>query len=408
MSKILIGRYEATIYPEQDGYTGAISLGFDGRGRRKRIKRKGRTKEAVKDKLREAVNDLESGIKASPNYTVTDAVTDWLAKGLKGRVDKTVETLRGLAEQHVIPEIGAIKLGRLSADDVDEWLDGLTGKLSTRTLQTVHSILKRSIRQAQARDRVMRNVAELVTTPKGRDGRPSRALTLDQAAAVLEAARTRPLYAYVVLSLMTGIRTEEARALRWDHVQAWTGEDGGWQPVTEAGFDHERFAICVWRSVRVDGDTKTEKSRRTLELPEDAVGALKEHRARQAAQRLEAGGLWQDHGLVFCTQTGTSLDAHNVRRAFRGVTKAARLGKTWCPRELRHTFVSIMSDNDVPVEKIADLVGHKGTLVTERVYRHQLKPVITKGAETMNTVFSKQKAASAQNASAAQEETKSA
>jgi len=408
MSKILIGKYEATIYPERGGYTGAISLGFDGRGNRQRVKRKGRTKEAVKDKLREAVNNLESGIKASPNYTVSDAVTDWLAKGLKGRADKTVETLRGLAEQHVIPLIGAIKLKELTADHVDEWLDGLTGTLSTRTLQTVHSILKRAIRQGQARDKVMRNVAELVTTPKGRQGRPSRALTLDQAAAVLEAARIRPLYAYVVLSLMTGIRTEEARALRWDHVQAWTSRDGGWRPVTEAGFDHERFAICVWRSVRVDGDTKTEKSRRTLELPEEAVDALKEHRRRQAARRLEAGGLWQDHGLVFCSQAGTPLDAHNVRRAFRGITKAAGLGKTWSPRELRHTFVSIMSDNDVPVEKIADLVGHKGTLVTERVYRHQLKPVITKGAETMNSVFSKQKAATAQQASAAQEETKSA
>jgi integrase len=407
MSKILIGKYEATIYPEQDGYTGAISLGFDGRGRRRRVKRKGRTKEAVKDKLKEVVNNLESGIKASPNYTVADAVTDWQAKGLKGRADKTIEILSGLAKQHVIPEIGTIKLAKLSADDVDEWLDGLTGKLSTRTLQTVHSILKRSIRQAQARDRVMRNVAELVTTPKGRKGRPSRALTLDQATAVLEAAKTRPLYAYVVLSLMTGIRTEEARALRWDHVVTWSDEGGGWQSVTEAGFDHERFAVYVRRSVRVDGDTKTEKSRRTLELPKEAVSALKEHRTRQAAQRLEAGGLWQDHGLAFCTQTGTPLDAHNVRRAFRGITKAAGLGKTWCPRELRHTFVSIMSDNDVPVETIADLVGHKGTLVTERVYRHQLKPVISKGAETMNTVFSKQKAA-AQDASAAQEEAESA
>jgi integrase len=406
MSKILIGRYEATIYAEAAGYTGAISLGFDGRGRRKRIKRKGRTKEAVKDRLREAVNDLEAGIKSSTNYTVADAVTDWLAKGLKGRADKTVETLRGLAEQHVIPLIGGMKLKEMTADDVDEWLDGLTGKLSTRTLQAVHSVLKRAIRQAQVRDKVTKNVAVLVTTPTGRPGRPSRALTVDQAAAVLEAVRTRPSYAYVVLSLMTGVRTEEARALRWDHIQAWTGP-GGWRPVTEVGFDHERFAICVWRSVRVGGDTKTEKSRRTLELPEEAVSALREHRARQAAQRLEAGGLWQDHGLVFCTQTGTLLDAHNVRRAFRGVTKAAGLGKTWCPRELRHTFVSIMSDNEVPVEKIADLVGHKGTLVTERVYRHQLKPVITKGAETMNTVFSKQKAAT-RDASAAQEETKSA
>jgi integrase len=407
MSKILIGKYEATIYPERGGYTGAISLGFDGTGNRQRVKRKGRTKAVVKEKLIQVVADMEAGLKRAEGYTVAEAVKDWLDKGLKGRADKTVETLRGLAEQHVIPLIGAIKLKELTADHVDEWLDGLTDMLSTRTLQAVHSILKRAIRQAQARDKVMRNVAELVTTPKGREGRPSRALTLDQATAVLEAARTRPLYAYVVLSLMTGIRTEEARALRWDHVQAWTGREGGWRPVTEVGFDHERFAICVWRSVRVDGDTKTEKSRRTLELPEEAVDALKEHRRRQAAWRLEVGAAWEDHGLVFCSQAGTPLDAHNVRRAFRGITKAAGLGKTWSPRELRHTFVSIMSDNDVPVEKIADLVGHKGTLVTERVYRHQLKPVITKGAETMNTVFSKHKAA-AQDAPAAREKAKSA
>jgi hypothetical protein len=52
--------------------------------------------------------------------------------------------------------------------------------------------------------------------------------------------------------------------------------------------------------------------------------------------------------------------------------------------------VSIMSDNGVSIETIADLVGHASTAVTEGVYRHQLKPVITKGAETMNTIFSTQ------------------
>jgi hypothetical protein len=51
VSKILIGKHQATIYPEGDGFTGAISLGFDGRGNRLRVKRKGKTKAAVKDKL---------------------------------------------------------------------------------------------------------------------------------------------------------------------------------------------------------------------------------------------------------------------------------------------------------------------------------------------------------------------
>jgi integrase len=70
-------------------------------------------------------------------------------------------------------------------------------------------------------------------------------------------------------------------------------------------------------------------------------------------------------------------------------------GENWTPRELRHSFVSIMSDNGVPIETIADLVGHASTAATEEVYRHQLKPVITRGAETMNTIFKQNQAKSA-------------
>jgi integrase len=389
LTQILIGKYKGTIYPEGDGFTGAISLGFGPDGRRRRPKRKGRTKTEVQDKLKKLVEELESGIKSREHYTVQDAVRDWLAKGLRGRDDYTVRTNRILAEKHIIPIIGARKLKDLRADDVDDWLDGLTDKLATRTLRAVHGILKRSIRQAQARDLVLRNVAELVTTPKGRSGRPSKALTRDQATAVLARARTSRLYAYVALSLMTGIRTEEARELRWDHLVAWV--NGGWRPVTEVGFDHQRFAVYIWRSVRATRDTKTKKSRRTLELPDEVIRALRKHHRLQAKDKLKAGQAWQENGLVFSTKRGTPLYASSVRRTFGTITTKAGIGADWSPRELRHSFVSIMSDQGVSIETIADLCGHAGTAVTEAVYRHQLKPVIKTGAETMNTIFGSSK-----------------
>jgi integrase len=59
----------------------------------------------------------------------------------------------------------------------------------------------------------------------------------------------------------------------------------------------------------------------------------------------------------------------------------------WTPRELRHSFVSILSDSGVNIEKIADLVGHSGTSVTEKVYRHQLRPVLLHGAVAMDKIF---------------------
>jgi integrase len=180
------------------------------------------------------------------------------------------------------------------------------------------------------------------------------------------------LHAYVVvvvLLLTTGIRPEEARALSWDHV------------------DLEAGTVAIWRSDRAGGDTKTVRSRRTLKLPEIALSALSERRAAQAANRLKAGELWQDSGLVFTTSIGTMLDQHNIRREFRQITKAAGLGEDWGPRELRHTFVGIMSADGVPVEEIARVAGHKQTSTTELVYRRGLRPVITTGAEVMDKVF---------------------
>jgi integrase len=208
----------------------------------------------------------------------------------------------------------------------------------------------------------------------------------------MEAAKGTRLEAYITLSLLTGLRTEEARALRWDHVVVWVDDAAGWQPVTTAGFDHakageDRIAIYVWRAQRHGGDTKTEKSRRTLALPRRCLEALREHRKIQAEDQLRAGKLWQDCGLVFCSTIGTPLDDHNVRRQFRKITEAAGLGSTWVPRELRHTFVSLLSAHGVPVEAIALLAGHNQTATTELVYRHQIVPALTRGAEVMDQIF---------------------
>jgi integrase len=75
-------------------------------------------------------------------------------------------------------------------------------------------------------------------------------------------------------------------------------------------------------------------------------------------------GLWQEHDLVFCREDGTPLDRWHVRKEFQKITKAAQLGEARTPRELRHSFVSILSANDVRSEDISDLVGHSSTSVT--------------------------------------------
>lgn len=357
------------------------SLGFDARGKRITRKASGKTKTEAKDKLRDMLRDHQDGLPVAPqNYTVTEAVRAWRTYGLAGRAESTLSNYMTLTEKHVIPELGTRKLRELSADDVDRWLAREAKTCSTRTLRLLHSVLNRSVEHAQARDKVKRNVVALCGVPVGnRPGRPSKALTLEQAEAVLAAAEESPIHAYIVVSMLTGARTEELRALTWDDVDL-KGDPTNSPPVPPS--------LSVLRSVRAGGDTKTRKSRRRLAMPARCVDALTKHQASQEKQRARAKTRWTDNGLVFASAVGTKRNARNVARDFRVVvTRAGLVGAEWTPRELRHSFVSLLSDSGVSIEDISRLVGHGGSAVTERVYRHQIRPVLQEGATAMDALF---------------------
>lgn len=390
-----------------------VSLGYDASGKRIKKKVTSTSKTALVDKLKDLHEDLDSGVD-DRTATLKKAIEMWLDEGLDGRSAKTIKRNRSLfyaadAPDVLRPEFAAIgrqKLRELNAAQVRQALVAAAQTRSSATVSLIHNCLTRAIRHAEARDLVRRNVAALIDTPEGHsDGRPSKSLTLEQAVAVITAARTLPeielhpglkdfrrspafMYAYIVLCLLAGVRTEEARALRWDHVVAYDEGSGKWLPVTEAGWEHDRFAVYVWRSVRVRGETKTEKSRRTLALPRLASAALAALWQLQDDDKRAAGQSWVSTGLVFTTSVGTALDSNNVRKMFRRVCKTAEIGEDWTPRELRHTFVSLLSDSGVPIEEIARLVGHTGgSRVTETVYRRELRPVIQTGAAVMDELF---------------------
>ena len=360
----------------QGRWRGVVSLGSGPDGKRIRRKVSGKTRAAVQDRLRTLHGDLDAGVRARPNYTLRRAADDWLREGLGGRSAKTIKKNQNVLAP-ILTAIGARRLRELTADDVHHALTTMTARYSSAAVAMGHNAVTRVIRHAEARDLVARNVATLVDTPKGQAGRPSKSLTLAQASALLTAATDARMRAYIALCLATGIRTEEARALRWEHINL--GDPNADPPLPASA--------AVWRSVRAHGDTKTEKSRRTLALPQIAADALRAHKQQQTADRHVAGHQWSEQDLVFATRTGAALDAANVRREFRAVCTAADIGANWAPRELRHSFVSLMSTSGVPVEEIARLAGHTSTRTTEVVYRRELRPVITTGAQIMDHLF---------------------
>jgi integrase len=369
-------------------WRGVLSKGFGPDGKRKRYKVSGRTKQDVVEALKKKSEELDAGLSTSRSYKVETAAHDWLEHGLPGRSERTREIYRD-ALAPLLEKIGRKPLRDLSAGEVEAGLRSLAEDLSSRSLQIARNSLRRAIRYAEANGKVGRNVAALIDTPKGRAGRRRRAFTLAQAAALIVAARSLPvlelhaglkdprrqaslMHAYIIVSLMAGVRPEEARAIGWEE---------------DVDLDGDPPWVAVLRAERAGGDTKTPKSRRALKLARMAVEALRIWKADQVAERHAAGSRWQDTRRVFTTATGTPLDARTIRRMFQDVCERAGLGRDWAPRDLRHTFVALLSDDGMAIEKIARLVGHASSHVTETVYRQELRPVLQEGAEVMDRIF---------------------
>ena len=186
------------------------------------------------------------------------------------------------------------------------------------------------------------------------------------------------MHAYITLSLLCGLRTEEARALHWAHVDL-DGDPAARPPVPPH--------VAVWRSVRVHGDTKTERSRRTLGLPAAAVQALRAWSGSQAGERLAAGDAGRTPGWCSPATWAPRWTRRTSGRCSSASAPKPATGDGWTPRELRTTFVSLMSHQGVAIEEIARLAGHATTRTTEIVYRRELRPVITTGAEIMDQLF---------------------
>ena len=336
-------------------WRGVISLGFDADGRRIRRKVSGKTKAIVQDRLKALHSDVEQVSGRTELHG--PARRRRLARARPARPvtqDDQEERERPHPDPgHPSAACGCATDGRRRPPGAGG--DGPALLQRRRRHGPQRADPGDTARRGPGSGQAQRGHARRY--PEGQAGRPSKSLSLDQASALLAAAEGTRMHAYIALCLATGIRTEEARALRWEHVDF--GDPAASPPVPASA--------AVWRSVRSHGDTKTEKSRRTLALPEMAVNALWAHREQQAGDRAAAGMTWSDRDLVFSTRTGAALDAANVRREFRAACKAAGIGANWTPRELRHSFVSLMSSRrtgrgDRPARGPRELQDDRGGL----------------------------------------------
>lgn len=377
---------EGSIYQRKsDGrWFGSIVVADeDGNPKRKTVSAK--TKAAARVRLQEVLRKMEQlqaeGLpRAETTVTVSELLDRWHKMIVATRRETTSINYRFMIDGHIVPfvlpggrKLGSKKVASITFDDVDALLDAKRkAGLAPSTRRLIRSVLVQALNQAVKWRIVSRNEAAMSTPVPIMRGE-GRTMTAIQARQLIKASKELPMGSLFILMLMTGIRRGEALGLRWEDV------------------DLKKGVISIRQQLqRIDGqlkatDVKTEKSRRSINLPKSMVQELKALKASQGKARVESEA-WQDTGYVFTSTIGTPLDPRTVAKRFQAACTKAGIG-TWHPHELRHTAASLMLAEGVPLQVVSDILGHASIRITSDVYGHVLAPQRRQAAETLAGVL---------------------
>jgi integrase len=416
-----------------------VDLGWrDGKRRYKTLY--GRSRRAVATALRDALRDADQGtLVADARQTVREFLARWLSDVARTRVrPRTLAGYAATVEHHITPELGRIRLAKLTPQHLQAWLATLEAQgVSVGRRRYARVILRNAMNTAVRWRLVQLNVATLIDAPRT-ISREIQPLTPEQARGLLLASRTHPLEAFVTVALGCGLRLGEALGLLWTDVdldagtvqvrravQRFGGDAAARRPLLAerkrlkaalqalnlerrrlraletaepAGTEttrgeltralaEVRNALAAVRSQVHVTELKSARSRRTIALPQVAVVALRAHRVRQLEARLAAGGRWQEHGLIFTSAVGTALEPRNLHRSFKALLRTAGLPNIRI-HDLRHSCATLLLAQGVNPRVVMETLGHSQVSLTLNTYSHVLPALQRDAAVRMNAVLS--------------------
>ena len=183
-----------------------------------------------------------------------------------------------------------------------------------------------------------------------------RALGDQHTTTIMNSARVTRLEPFVVLALATGARKSELLGLRWSDIDVDAGT------VTFRRSMNNRAVI---------GELKTDRSRRTVKVPEEALRVLRQLRL-QARTGLELGTPPNKDAPVFAFPDGRPWSPHGIESLWRRLVRDAGIGHVRI-HDLRHTAASQLLARGVPITTVSARLGHSKPTTTLAIYSHAME-----------------------------------
>lgn len=305
---------------------------------------------------------------------VSDFLIEWLEGDIKVRTAANTYMLYKTAiTKHIIPLIGKIYLTELSRSQIKSMYD-IIAKHSHRIAETSRTIMNTSMRYAEGKGKISKNIAIGIPLPKKirkklyhtRTIKENSTLNSEQIAILIEASKGTEIYMQVLFATLMGLRRGEINGLKYSDVD----------------FIHQKLHIVrqLGRApnsdnVEFEPNTKTKQeiklkiasSERVLDIPDLVFEAILESRKQYEKNKSKRSKSFQDLDYICCSSYGKPRSISFNYKPFKRLLKENSLPNIrW--HDLRHSYATLLLKNNFNLKAISKILGHAKEIVTADIY----------------------------------------
>ena len=365
---------------ENNKYLLRLSLGFDDFGKRiqpSKVVECSSDREAEK-LLHEFYNEKESLLlkhNSDDIKTLGNLYEYWYTRYASENLkEKTLEWYSQLWKCH-IKQAERIKLDTINAVHIYRVLDTVEGN---RAKNAVFKMLKAIFNKAVKWGFISANPCLRIDTPQYK---PTEKRTLTEAemlhlseAITVEETKYQAIFYFAILC---GMRRQEIIALKWHDID-----------FKENFFVIHRAASLIAGKGTISGKTKTEKSVRTLFLPELLKVILLKLNTEQLHSKKIYGDKWKNEDWIFTQHDGSIMNLQTPSHWWSEFSKAHGVENVSF-HGLRHTAATFMIKNNVPISTVSGVLGHANITTTLNTYTHVIEDTKKTAIEVMTDYITK-------------------
>ncbi|MFB9330116.1 tyrosine-type recombinase/integrase [Paenibacillus aurantiacus] len=330
-------------------------------GQRKRTKKRGfKTKKEAQAAMVEAENSLNKGTYVQASKTsAKEFAAQWLSAKEHSVNKTTYDNYDRHIRIHIAPYFKDQEIGKISDLDCLRFITYLRKEkeLASRSVKDVFKVLRAILDWGVMRGQLIKNPTRMIDMPKV-EQQEVQVWDTEQVRKFDEIASKHREYVAFLLAYAAGLRQGELLGLRWKDI------------------DFEQKTLSVVQTLSHDGKeltagAKTATGTRLVSLDDKTIAELKKRKRLVAAEKLSAGGVYEDNDLVVATSIGTPLGPRNMLRTFYRLISEAELPELTI-HDLRHTHATLLLKQGVHPKIVSERLGHASVKITLDLYSHLL------------------------------------